>query len=265
MTPGAQTLRPTRKTAPAHTPARLTTRAQACWRGGRGLVAAGPFRELAAAAPAASSRRLDSVTAGRPIPPPRTAPAATAGARWEHRRCTACGSWTAQPVPLRSHGCTEGLTAPPSTCIHGTAHLDVGVRAWYDGATAGRAAGATGGAAAVIRRIGGEPAEHITRRLPADIDSLHAECEVCVLVCEALVLTVDGPRTAVAYGDNAQVVRHAQGAGRLRIPTLAARLDQSLARLYAAGWHVSWVLIHRDANGDAHALARRTARVGEAA
>ena len=59
-TPGAQTLHPTRKTAPAHTPSRLTTRAQACWRGGRGLVAAGPFRELAAAAPVASSRRLDS-------------------------------------------------------------------------------------------------------------------------------------------------------------------------------------------------------------
>ena len=213
----------------------------------------------------AEQHGLWPVTAGRPIPPPRTAPAATAGARWEHRRCTACGSWTAQLVTLRSHGCTEVLTAPPSTCIHGTAHLDVGVRAWYDGATAGRAAGATGGAAAVIRRIGGEPAEHITRRLPADIDSLHAECEACLLVCEALVLTVDGPRTAVAYGDNAQVVRHAQGAGRLRIPTLAARLDQSLARVYAAGWHVSWVLIHRDANGDAHALARRTARGGAAA
>jgi len=68
------------------------------------------------------------------------------------------------------------------------------------------------------------------------------------------------PRTAVALGDCAPVIRHAQGTGRLRVPELARLLDAALAQLYAAGWSVTWVHVHRSANREAHDLARRAAR-----
>ena len=48
------------------------------------------------------------------------------------------------------------------------------------------------------------------------------------------------------------MIRHALGASRLREPVLAVRLDQALARVYSSGWHVTWVHIHRTANGAAH-------------
>ena len=84
--------------------------------------------------------------------------------------------------------------------------------------------------------------------------------KACILACEALVAAVARPRTAVVFGDHAQVIRHALGASRLREPVLAVRLDQALARVYSSGWHVTWVHIHRTANGEAHTLARRAAR-----
>ena len=133
-------------------------------------------------------------------------------------------------------------------------------QAWYDGATAGRGAGAGASAAVVLRHAGAAEAGHTTRRLAAATTSLEAECEACVLACEALVRASTRPRTAVVYGDNAQVVRHTLGTGRLREPALAARLDQALVRVYAAGWHVTWIHIHRTANGEAHALARAATR-----
>ena len=208
----------------------------------------------------ADQHGLWPLSANRPLPPPVGATTASAGSRWQHARCSACGAWTAQLLTLRAHGAAALLTAAGSDFIHGVEHLEVGLRAWYDGATVGRADGAAAGAAAILWHTGNDAPEQLARRLPADTGNLQAECEACMLICEALVHAVTRPRTAVIFGDCAPVVRHAQGAGRLREPMLATRLDQALARAYAAGWHITWVHIHRSANGLAHTLARRTAR-----
>ena len=200
------------------------------------------------------------LTSGPALPPPRTAPDHAAGFEWAHDRCSTCGAWTLQLIALRSHSCGETIVAATSEFIHGAAHLDVGTRVWFDGATAGRRAGAAASAAAVLRHTGADAPVHATRRLPTETGSAEAECEACILACEALVAAVTRPRTAVVFGDHAQVIRHALGASRLREPVLAVRLDQALARVYSSGWHVTWVHIHRTTNGEAHTLARRAAR-----
>ena len=69
-------------------------------------------------------------------------------------------------------------------------------------------------------------------------------------------MATDGfPLRAMVAGDNLGVVRYGAGTARLRRPEMAARIDEQLGRLLAAGWRISWRAVRRRLNRAADRLA----------
>ena len=63
------------------------------------------------------------------------------------------------------------------------------------------------------------------------------------------------PLRAMIAGDNLAVVRYGAAAARPRRPEMAARTDDQLGRLLAAGWRISWRAVRRRLNRAADRLA----------
>ena len=196
-------------------------------------------------------------------PPPQVGPAASANARWDTSRCSACGRWCASLLANRplGHGvalvvaCDRPLPYPAGAALPEFTLT-------FDGTF--RPAGAlpaTAAAAAVLR---GPPGLDAVRpiiatygeRVPAG-SALEAEA----LACPVGLRLFQGvlPGHCLVIGDSPAIVYLAAGAAHVRRSEAALPVVQGIGHVVAMGWRLSWARIPRRFNRDADDRARRAA------
>ena len=91
--------------------------------------------------------------------------------------------------------------------------------------------------------------------LPNEPHAQAAEAAGCAAGLRILLGIPDSPRAARIAGDNAAVVRHGAGIGRLSRPGLHALLAAPLAAATERGWDLTWIPIRRRPNYADDAIA----------
>ena len=94
--------------------------------------------------------------------------------------------------------------------------------------------------------------------LPDEPHAQAAEAAGCAAGLRLLLGLPDCLRAARIAGDNAAVIRHGAGLGRLSRPGLHEFLAAPLAAAAERGWSLTWLAIRRRLNEAADALATST-------
>ena len=193
-------------------------------------------------------------------PRPRVTDGARSNARWCTERCSQCRGWRALLVALRDVQDGEEVTTAELGPILGGHGREWAYEIAFDGgARLVRGRRVAGAGVVIWGPLNGDGQRRVVARAVIAMPGQGRACFAEAYGCRVALLWVAGrggaARTVRIAGDNLAVIRYCAHTGLLRRPLVHSLLEQPLGEVYARGWSVDWILVRRNLNREADAMA----------